>query len=329
MPGKKLADAAEVARPSPRPRRVAPSIVTSTAPCCHCCLLVLVGSPGPDAAGTVPAERRAHPRGAGRPGGGSACGDAHDRLADGQRRGPGLQQLRRAPRTQARPTPWSGPRSTPASPCSTPPTSTGGQERGVPRCRARRPARRDRAGHQVRRTPTRATRAGRRRPTCAGPLEDSLRRLGTDHIDLYQLHVPDPKTPIADTLGALGELVAEGKVRELGCSNFTGGHARGGGRRRGRRCARLRQRAEPVQPPPPRARGRRPGLCERTGTAFLPYFPLASGLLSGKYRAGEPPPEGTRLAAMGERAAGAARATSGWPRWPPWTTWPAARATPS
>ena len=53
-------------------------------------------------------------------------------------------------------------------------------------------------------------------------LEDSLRRLGTDHVDLYQLHVPDPTTPIADTLEALGALVAEGKVRELGCSNFTG-----------------------------------------------------------------------------------------------------------
>ena len=51
-------------------------------------------------------------------------------------------------------------------------------------------------------------------------LEDSLRRLGTDRIDLYQLHYPDPKTPIAETLGALGELVAEGKIREIGCSNF-------------------------------------------------------------------------------------------------------------
>src|SRR5262249_25079461 len=51
--------------------------------------------------------------------------------------------------------------------------------------------------------------------------EDSLRRLGTDRIDLYQLHEPDPDTPIADTLGALDELVRAGKVRELGCSNFT------------------------------------------------------------------------------------------------------------
>jgi len=52
-------------------------------------------------------------------------------------------------------------------------------------------------------------------------LEDSLRRLGTDHVDLYQLHAPDPDTPIADTLGALDECVRAGKVREIGCSNFT------------------------------------------------------------------------------------------------------------
>ena len=61
-----------------------------------------------------------------------------------------------------------------------------------------------------------------RRPTSAAALDDSLRRLGTDHVDLYQLHLPDPNTPIADTLGALAELVAEGKVREFGCSNFDG-----------------------------------------------------------------------------------------------------------
>ena len=62
---------------------------------------------------------------------------------------------------------------------------------------------------------------GRSPSTCAARLEDSLRRLGTDRIDLYQLHQPDPETPIADTLGALDELVRAGKVREIGCSNFS------------------------------------------------------------------------------------------------------------
>ncbi len=135
-------------------------------------------------------------------------------------------------------------------------------------------------------------------------VEDSLTRLGTDHIDLYQQHVPDPKTPIAETIGALGELVAEGKVREFGCSNFT-----------------VDMLAEAAAATPPGSPGyvsvqnqynilyREPEdgvleYCERTGMGFLPYFPLASGLLSGKYRAGEPPPEGTRLAAMGDSAAG-------------------------
>jgi aryl-alcohol dehydrogenase-like predicted oxidoreductase len=134
-------------------------------------------------------------------------------------------------------------------------------------------------------------------------VEGSLSRLGTDRIDLYQLHFPDPKTPIAETIGALGELVAEGKIREFGCSNFN-----------------PEQLEEAAAATPPGAPGfvsvqnqynilhRQPedGVlqeCERTGLGFLPFFPLASGLLSGKYRPGEPPPEGTRLAAMGDRAA--------------------------
>jgi aryl-alcohol dehydrogenase-like predicted oxidoreductase len=134
-------------------------------------------------------------------------------------------------------------------------------------------------------------------------VEDSLTRLGTDRIDLYQLHAPDSKTPIAETIGALGELVAEGKIREFGCSNFD--------------VAMLADAAAATPPGEPGVvsvqnqynilfREPEDGVldeCARTGMAFLPYFPLASGLLSGKYRAGEPAPEGTRLAAMGERAA--------------------------
>ena len=132
-------------------------------------------------------------------------------------------------------------------------------------------------------------------------VEDSLTRLGTDRIDLYQQHVPDQKTPIAETVGALADLVAEGKIREFGCSNFT--------------VAMLEEAAVATPDDSPgfvsvqnqyNVLYREPedgvlDFCERTGTAFLPYFPLAMGLLTGKFKAGEPPPEGTRLALMGER----------------------------
>jgi aryl-alcohol dehydrogenase-like predicted oxidoreductase len=132
-------------------------------------------------------------------------------------------------------------------------------------------------------------------------LEDSLRRLGTDRVDLYQVHLPDPKTPIADTLGALAELVAEGKVRQFGCSNFDGPMleeakaavvegAPGFVSVQNQYNVLFREPEDEVLP-----------FCERTHTAFLPFFPLASGLLSGKYRAGEDAPEGTRLAGWGER----------------------------
>jgi aryl-alcohol dehydrogenase-like predicted oxidoreductase len=123
--------------------------------------------------------------------------------------------------------------------------------------------------------------------------EDSLRRLGTDWIDLYQLHEPDPSVPIADTLGALDELVRAGKVREIGCSNFS--------------AAQLRQAEEAAagarfvsvqneysllhREPEPEVLAE----CGRLGLAFLPYFPLASGLLTGKYRKGRPIPPGTRM----------------------------------
>jgi aryl-alcohol dehydrogenase-like predicted oxidoreductase len=123
---------------------------------------------------------------------------------------------------------------------------------------------------------------------------DSLRRLGTDYIDLYQLHQPDPATPIADTLDALDDLVREGKVREIGCSNFSAGQ--------------LREAADAVKPGAARFVSvqneysiirREPEKevlreCERLKLAFLPYFPLASGLLTGKYRPGSPLPPGSR-----------------------------------
>jgi aryl-alcohol dehydrogenase-like predicted oxidoreductase len=126
---------------------------------------------------------------------------------------------------------------------------------------------------------------------------DSLRRLRTDYIDLYQLHAPDRTVPIADTLGALNELVIAGKVREIGCSNFS--------------AAQLREAEEASE---------RGGLarfvsvqnhynllrrddeayvipeCDRLGVAYLPYFPLESGLLTGKFRMGKDAPQGTRIA---------------------------------
>jgi len=124
--------------------------------------------------------------------------------------------------------------------------------------------------------------------------EASLRRLGTDRIDLYQLHQPDPEVPIADTLGALGDLVRVGKVREIGCSNFSGDQLRAAEaavREGGARFVSVQNQysliaREPEADAIPE--------CVRLGIAFLPYFPLANGLLTGKYRRGQPLPEGSR-----------------------------------
>jgi aryl-alcohol dehydrogenase-like predicted oxidoreductase len=125
-------------------------------------------------------------------------------------------------------------------------------------------------------------------------VEGSLQRLGTDYIDLYQLHRPDPDTPIAETLGALDELVREGKVREIGCSNFSASQLEeaaetagpGGGR-----FASVQNEYSMVRRDP--ENGVLPE-CIREGIAFLPYFPLANGLLTGKYRLGAPFPAGSR-----------------------------------
>ncbi len=134
-------------------------------------------------------------------------------------------------------------------------------------------------------------------------VEASLKRLGTDRIDLYQIHRPDADTPIADTLGALAELVEAGKVREIGCSNFSAKQLREAydAAGRGPRFAsvqnhyNLLNRADEAEVIP---------TCQELGIAYLPYFPLASGLLTGKYKRGEKPPEGTRMQRWGDRAAG-------------------------
>jgi len=127
-------------------------------------------------------------------------------------------------------------------------------------------------------------------------IEASLDRLQTDHVDLYYYHRPDDVTPIGETLSAMQELVEEGLVRAIGCSNFSAAqlaeadelaHASG---RPGfvavqNEYSLLERDAEEDLLP----------LARELGIAFIPYFPLASGLLTGKYRRGEPRPKGTRL----------------------------------
>jgi aryl-alcohol dehydrogenase-like predicted oxidoreductase len=127
--------------------------------------------------------------------------------------------------------------------------------------------------------------------------DDSLRRLGTDHIDLYLLHWPDPATPIAETLGALDELVQAGKVREIGCSNFSAAQLRAAEEAAqesgGARFVSVQNQYSLLHRDP---EAEVLAECQRTGLAFVPYFPLASGLLTGKYRRGQPAPAGSRLA---------------------------------
>ncbi len=126
----------------------------------------------------------------------------------------------------------------------------------------------------------------------------SLRRLKTDYIDLYQQHIPDPDVPIAETLGALDELVKAGKVREIGCSNFSAQQLREAAAASASRAGSARFVAVQNEYS---LLHREPedevlAECERQGLAFLPFFPLKSGLLTGKYRKGQPIPEGTRVA---------------------------------
>jgi aryl-alcohol dehydrogenase-like predicted oxidoreductase len=127
--------------------------------------------------------------------------------------------------------------------------------------------------------------------------EDSLRRLGVERIDLYQLHQPDPAVPIADTLGALDELVRAGKVREIGCSNFSAAQLREA--REAAKGARfvsvqnqysVLHRDDEAEVLPEVA---------KQNLVYLPFFPLESGLLSGKYQPGKEPPAGARLSSGG------------------------------
>ncbi len=129
--------------------------------------------------------------------------------------------------------------------------------------------------------------------------EASLRRLGTDRIDLYQQHQPNPDTPIDEILEALDRLMQDGKVREVGCCNFSAEMldaadrataSTGGSGARFRSCQLQYSVLE-------RPEAETFAAMQRTGMTLLAYFPLASGLLTGKYRRGEPPPPGSRLGA--------------------------------
>ncbi|HCG00202.1 MAG TPA: aldo/keto reductase, partial [Chloroflexi bacterium] len=128
-------------------------------------------------------------------------------------------------------------------------------------------------------------------------VEASLRRLGTEYIDLYQMHIPDPQTPIEETLSALDDLTRAGKIRYVGSSNFSGWQiadadwvAQSRGYERFISAQNhynlLNRDAEREVVP----------ACERFDIGILPFFPLASGMLTGKYHRNEEPPEGTRLA---------------------------------
>jgi aryl-alcohol dehydrogenase-like predicted oxidoreductase len=133
-------------------------------------------------------------------------------------------------------------------------------------------------------------------------VEDSLRRLQTDYIDLYQFHVPDPGTPIEETLGALDDLVRQGKVRYIGSSQFAGWQvtdAAWTARVRGLTPFISTQshynwvHRSPEKELIP--------ACQKAGVGFIPFFPLESGLLAGVYQRGQAAPAGTRMA--GERYA--------------------------
>jgi aryl-alcohol dehydrogenase-like predicted oxidoreductase len=134
-------------------------------------------------------------------------------------------------------------------------------------------------------------------------VEASLTRLGTDYIDLYQLHFPDPTTPIEETLRGLDECVRAGKVRYIGCSNFSGWQLVESlwTSKAGNLSAFVTAQNQ-YSLLDRRIERELAEACKKYSVGILPYFPLASGLLTGKYQRGAEPPKGTRLAMMGARA---------------------------
>jgi aryl-alcohol dehydrogenase-like predicted oxidoreductase len=131
-------------------------------------------------------------------------------------------------------------------------------------------------------------------------VHDSLRRLDTDYIDLYQIHFPDVRTPIEETLRALDDLVRQGKVRYAGCSNFAGWQVvEAQWITRTQHLSPLVSAQNQYNLLDRRVERELVPACNAYGLSVLPYFPLANGFLTGKYRPGQPPPEGTRLSAPG------------------------------
>jgi aryl-alcohol dehydrogenase-like predicted oxidoreductase len=135
-------------------------------------------------------------------------------------------------------------------------------------------------------------------------LEASLRRLGTDRVDHFQLHRPDPATPVAETLGCLAELRDEGKILEIGCSAFSAAQLRESAAAAAAdgvaSWASVQNHYSVLTREP-----ERDGVldaCAELDVAFVPYFPLEAGLLTGKYRAGIDRPQGSRLEQMGDRS---------------------------
>ena len=134
-------------------------------------------------------------------------------------------------------------------------------------------------------------------------VDDSLKRLNTDYIDLYQIHVPDPHTPILETLTTLNDLVRSGKVRYIGCSNFAGWQIA-----QAMETSRKESLEAFVSNQPEYSMLNRSieteilPACENYKLGILPFFPLANGFLTGKYKRNQPPPSGTRLSESAESA---------------------------
>ena len=134
-------------------------------------------------------------------------------------------------------------------------------------------------------------------------VDDSLKRLNSDYIDLYQIHVPDPHTPILETLTTLYDLVRSGKVRYIGCSNFAGWQIA-----QAMETSRKESLEAFVSNQPEYSMLNRSieteilPACENYKLGILPFFPLANGFLTGKYKRNQPPPSGTRLSESAESA---------------------------
>ncbi|MFZ1886781.1 MAG: aldo/keto reductase [Candidatus Binataceae bacterium] len=134
-------------------------------------------------------------------------------------------------------------------------------------------------------------------------VEASLKRLGTDYIDLYQIQAPDPLTPQEETLAALDAIVRAGKVRYIGSSNFAGWQvAEAAWISRAQELAPYISAQNQYNLLDRRIERELIPACRHFGVGILPYFPLASGFLTGKYRRGQEPSKDTRLGAMGARA---------------------------